>query len=58
MPTTDANTDLSQAELMAMDLIDLGWDPDAIELAMGQADGWVEAAMEKAAREAQKRGMH
>lgn len=53
-----AETELTEPELMAMDLIDLGWDPDAIEEAMSQEPGWVAAAMEKAALDAQRAGMH
>ncbi len=49
---------LEPAELMAMDLIDLGWEPDAIEEAMGQEPGWLAAAMEKAAADAQRAGLH
>ena len=50
--------ELSLPELMAMDLVDLGWEPDAIEEAMGQDPGWVAAAMEKAAQDAQRAGLH
>lgn len=50
--------ELQPEELMAMDLIDLGWDADVIEEAMGQEPGWLAAAMERAALEAQRAGLH
>lgn len=58
MHAAAAIDELSPPELMAMDLVDLGWDPDAIEEAMGQAPGWLAAAMEKAALDAQRAGLH
>lgn len=54
----DSAADLTLPELMAMDLVDCGWDPDAIEAAMGQEAGWLAAAMEKAAQDAQRSGLH
>lgn len=53
-----AESELEPAELMAIDLIDLGWEPDAIEEAMCQRSGWVASAMEKAAAEAVREGIN
>lgn len=53
-----AGSDLGEDELMAMDLIDCGWEAGAIEDAFGREPGWVSEAMEKAAAEAQRAGLH
>lgn len=57
-PMRLAESELEPAELMAIDLIDLGWEPDAIEEAMCQRSGWVASAMEKAAAEAVREGIN
>lgn len=58
MATPNQTSELSQAELMAMDLIDCGWEPGMIEEAFGEEPGWISEVMTKAAAEAQRGGLH
>lgn len=58
MANPNPSSELSEPELMAMDLVDCGWDPAAIEDAMNQGPGWVNEIMERAAAEAQRAGLH